>query len=164
MTAPRATAGSFETERLQLRGFTDTESDARLLFDLDSDPEVMRYLGPFKMPNIEDYRERLRAVWLPYYTTHPGEGFWAITEKATGTFAGWIFVRAATEYKFATEAGFMRPSEQELGYRLRRAAWGRGYATEASLALLRLAYANPAVTAVFAAALVSNRASTRVME
>jgi RimJ/RimL family protein N-acetyltransferase len=140
------------------------ETDAQLLFELDSDPEVMRYLGPFKLPNIDAYHDRLRTVWLPYYTTHQGEGFWAITERATDAFAGWIFLRSATEYKFATEAGFTRPSELELGYRLRRAAWGRGLAAEASHALIQHAFANPGVTAVVATALMPNRASTRVME
>ena len=73
-------------------------------------------------------------------------------------------MRAATEYKFAAEAGFIRPSELELGYRLRHAVWGRGFATEASHALVRLAFSDSRVTAVVATALVPNGASTRVME
>jgi RimJ/RimL family protein N-acetyltransferase len=72
--------------------------------------------------------------------------------------------RPATDYKFAAEAGWTRPTDLELGYRLRRAAWGRGFATEASAALVRLALADPSVTSIVAAALVPNRASTRVME
>ena len=70
----------------------------------------------------------------------------------------------AAEYTFAKEAGWTRPTEVELGYRLRRAAWGKGFATEGSLALVRLCLADPAVTGVVAAALLPNRASWRVME
>jgi [ribosomal protein S5]-alanine N-acetyltransferase len=164
MTAPSTAPGFLETERLRLRGFMDTESDAQLLFELDSDPEVMRYIGPFAMPTVEAYRERIRTVWLPYYTSHPTAGFWAINEKATDRFVGWVFVRPATDYKFAAEAGWFCPYEIELGYRLKRAEWGRGLATEASAALVRLAFTDPSVTAVVATALAPNRASTRVME
>jgi RimJ/RimL family protein N-acetyltransferase len=164
MTSPATASCVLETARLSLRGFADCDADIQLLFDLDSDPEVMRYLGPFRMAGVEAYRERMRTVWLPYYSKHPTEGFWAITEKTTGAFAGWIFLRAATEYKFAVEAGWSRPSDLEIGYRLKRSAWGRGLATDASRALVRRAFAEPSVTSVVASALVPNRASTRVME
>jgi len=164
MSAPATATGTIETEHLRLRGFTDTEADARLLFEVDSDPEVMRFIGPFAMPTIEAYRERIRTVWLPYYASHPPRGWWALFEKATNEFAGWVFVRPATDYRFAAEAGWTRPTDLELGYRLRRAAWGRGLATEASALLVKLALADPDVTCVVSCALVPNRASTRVME
>ncbi len=152
-----------ETDRLLLRRFTDTDADAELLFELDSDQEVMRYIGAFGLPNVAAYRERIRTVWMPYYA-HPPRQFVAAMEKATGAFLGWFFLRPATDYKFAAEAGWTRSTDLELGYRLRRAAWGRGLATEAAAALVKLALAGPEVTGVVAAALVTNRASWRVME
>ena len=124
----------------------------------------MRFIGPFGMPTVEAYRERIRTVWLPYYSPHSSRGFWAIIEKNTEQFAGWCFLRPAIDYKFAAEAGWTRPCDLELGYRLRRAIWVRGLATEASAALVHRALADPAVTCVVAAALVSNRGSRRVME
>ena len=154
---------TIETDRLALRRFTDTDADAELAFELDSDPEVMRYIGPFGLPDAAAYRERIRTVWLPQ-DVGPARGVRAAFEKATGAFVGWIFLRPSTLYKFAAEAGWTRASELELGYRFRRAAWGRGLATEASAALVKLALADPEVTAVVAAALVTNRASWRVME
>lgn len=159
-TAP----GVLETDRLRLRGFADSDADAHLLFELDSDPEVMRFIGPFGLPTVEAYRERIRTVWLPYYAPHSARGCWAIVEKATDQFAGWVFLRPAVDYKFAAEAGWTRATDLELGYRLRRAVWGRGIATEAARLLMTRALADPAVTGVVAAALVPNRASTRVME
>jgi [ribosomal protein S5]-alanine N-acetyltransferase len=152
-----------ETERLVLRQFTDTEADAELLFELDSDPEVMRYIGPFGLPTVGAYHERLRTVWLPSYA-HSPRGFGAAIEKVTGQFIGWFFLRAAPDYKFAAEAGWTRASDLELGYRLRRTAWGRGLATEGAAALVRRAFDEPDVTGVVSAALVPNRASWRVME
>ncbi len=152
-----------ETERLTLRRFTDTDADAELVFELDSDPEVMRYIGPFTLPSVAAYRQRIRDVWLPQYT-HLGRGCLATFEKASRAFVGWFFVRPSPAYMFAAEAGWTRSSDLELGYRLRRSAWGRGLATEASATLVRLALADPEVTCVVAAALITNRASWRVME
>ncbi|MBX9623443.1 MAG: GNAT family N-acetyltransferase [Gemmataceae bacterium] len=153
-----------ETDRLVLRRFADTDADAALLVDLDSDPEVMRYIRPFAPYTADDYRDRIRTVYLAQYAAHPARGVFAAHEKAAGDFVGWFIFRTATEYRFAAEAGWTRPSDVELGYRLRRAAWGRGLATEGSKALVASAGADPEVTCVVSCALVPNRASTRVME
>ena len=154
---------TLETERLRFRPFTDSDADAELAFELDLDPEVMRYIGPFVLPDVAAYRERIRTAWLPQ-DVGPARGVRAAIEKATGAFVGWIFLRPANLYKFAAEAGWTRETDLELGYRFRRAAWGRGFATEAAAALVKLALADPEVTAVVAAALVTNRGSWRVME
>jgi len=154
---------TFETERLLLRPFTDSEADAERAFELDSDPEVMRYIGPHGVPSAAAYRERIRDVWLPQ-CTGPTCGVFASFEKSTGAFVGWFFLRPAPVYRFAAEAGWDRPTDLELGYRTRRAVWDRGLATEAAGALVRAALAAPDVTAVVAAALVTNRGSWRVME
>jgi [ribosomal protein S5]-alanine N-acetyltransferase len=153
-----------ETDRLILRQFTDTEEDGALLLDLDSDPEVMRYIGPFALGGVEAYRERMRTNWLAYYTTHPARGFWAVIEKSTNQFIGWFLLRPSTDYRFAAAAGWTRPTDLELGYRLRQSAWGRGLATEVATELVKMALDDPEVTSVVACELVPNRASTRVME
>ncbi|MCI0700292.1 MAG: GNAT family N-acetyltransferase [Planctomycetia bacterium] len=161
MTEPADTSILLETQRLVLRRFT--ESDAPLLFELDSDPEVMRFVGKFGLPSVEAYRERIRDVWMPY-SAHPARGFWAVIEKASREFIGWIVLRPAPDYRFATQAGWTRASDLELGYRLRRSAWGRGLATEVAKELVCSALEDPAVTCVVAAALITNRASIRVLE
>ena len=63
-------------------------------------------------------------------------------EKSTGDFLGWFHLRPAPD------GG--RPSEPELGYRLRRSAWGKGYATEGSRALIRKAFAELGAERVYA--------------
>jgi len=151
-----------ETDRLVLRQFG--EDDAAALFLLDSDPEVMRYVGPqFALPDEAAYRERIRNYFQPYYVRGQHFGFWAAEEKATGRFVGWFHLRPAPDYRFAREAGF-RDGEFDIGFRLIRSMWGNGYATEVTRALLARGFGHPAVEAVVACALVGNRASCRVLE
>jgi RimJ/RimL family protein N-acetyltransferase len=142
-----------ETERLILRQFTSDDVDN--LVALDGDPAVMRYItgGP------PTPRETLEHDHLPYYLEcyerYEGYGFWAAIEKSTGEFLGWFHFRP---YEGAPE------DEPELGYRLRRSAWGKGYATEGSRALIRKGFAELGVRRVVAFAFEENVASTRVME
>ncbi|MCI0683751.1 MAG: GNAT family N-acetyltransferase [Gemmataceae bacterium] len=149
------------TDRLILRDIA--EADAPLLFDLDSDPEVMRYIGPRPASDAAGYRDRTRTVYLPQQA-HPWHGVRIVLERARGEFLGWVFVRPAPGAKSARELGWTRPDEVEVGYRYRRSAWGRGIATEAATPLVQIALADPATTAVVACALAGNAASLRVLE
>jgi RimJ/RimL family protein N-acetyltransferase len=149
------------TNRLILRDIT--ESDAELLFDLDSDPEVMRYIGPRPAADVASYRERTRTVYMPVQA-HLWHGVRIVLDRASGEFLGWVFVRPATDSKYAREICWTRPDEVEVGYRYRRSAWGRGVATEAATPLVHIALADPATTAVVACALASNAGSLRVLE
>jgi len=149
------------TDRLTLRDIT--EADADLLFDLDSDAEVMRYIGPRPAPDVAWYRERTRTVYMPVQA-HPWHGVRIVVDRASGEFLGWVFVRPATASLHAREIGWTRPDEVEVGYRYRRCVWGRGVATEAAAPLVQIALADPATTAVVACALESNAASLRVLE
>ena len=150
-----------ETPRLVLRRFT--EDDADNLFALDGDPEVMRYIGPFRLDGPDAYREQIRTRILPYYARYAGYGSWAAAAKGGGAFLGWFHLRPGLDSRFAAEAGY-RAGDVELGYRFLRAAWGRGYATEGACALVRRAFAEPETTRVVASALSGNVASLRVME
>lgn len=149
------------TERLVLRDVS--EEDAKLLFDLDSDTEVMRYIGSRPADDAVWYRERIRKVYLSQQE-HPWHGVRMVHDRRSGEFLGWVFIRPATGYKFAIEIGWTLPDEVEVGYRFRRSAWGRGIATEAATVLVRIALADPATTAVVACALAGNARSLRVLE
>ena len=150
-----------ETPRLALRRFT--EDDADNLFALDGDPEVMRYIGPFRLASPGAYREQIRTRILPYYARYAGYGSWAAVEKAGGAFLGWFHLRPAMDSRFAAEAGY-RPGDVDLGYRFLRAAWGKGYATEGACPLVAKAFAEPETACLVASALIGNGASIRVME
>ncbi len=140
-----------ETERLLLRRFTEADLDA--LCELDGDPAVMRFLtGGVPTPRAVVEREILPAFLDSY--APPGFGVWAAIEKASGEFLGWLSLRPSEG----------RPSEAVLGYRLRRAAWGRGYATEGARALLHHGFAALGLERVVASTYEANHASRRVME
>jgi len=142
-----------ETERLVLRRFT--ESDADDLFDLDADPEVMRYVNGGRATPRDEIEEHILPRFLRYYERFEGFGFWAAIEKSSGEFLGWFHFRPR-------EGG--SPEEAELGYRLKRSAWGKGYATEGARALIRKGFTEPGVRRVFAETMAVNTASRRVME
>jgi RimJ/RimL family protein N-acetyltransferase len=142
-----------ETTRLLLRRFTAADVDH--LYHLDSDPEVMRYLsGGTPTPRAVIAGEILPR-FLREYERHEGFGYWAAIEKATGEFVGW--------FAFHPRNGG-NPREVELGYRLRKAAWGKGYATEGALALIRKGFTDQGVRRVRATTYEHNAASRRVME
>lgn len=150
-----------ETERLLLRELV--ADDAALLLALDSDPEVMRYIGVAPPPTIAAYADLIRDRFRPWYEQYPGCGVWAAHERAGGRFIGWAYLRPARYYRFRVEVGF-EPNDAELGYRLMRSAWGRGHATELARPLVEQALNELGASRVVACALATNRASIRVME
>jgi RimJ/RimL family protein N-acetyltransferase/uncharacterized damage-inducible protein DinB len=141
-----------ETERLVLRAFT--MSDLDLVVELDGDPDVMHYITGGRPNSREELETDFLPAWLSYYDRYPAYGFWAAIEKATGEFLGWFHLRPPPGRP---------PDEPELGYRLRKAAWGKGYATEGSRALLQLAFTELDASRVTAETMAVNTASRRVM-
>ena len=104
-----------ETQRLALRRFTMADVDN--LAGLDADPDVMHYITGGMPTARDEIEDEILLEFLRYYEHLAGYGFWAAIEKATGEFLGWFHFRPR-------EGG--GPDEAELGYRLRRVAWGQG--------------------------------------
>ncbi len=151
-----------ETERLVLRPFTAV--DAGRLFELDSDPEVIRFTPEAGQP--PDYtviQTRILPKFLTYYEKYEGYGVWAALEKSSQKFIGWFFFRPAVEAPYFNPV-LANPTDVELGYRLRKAAWGKGYATEGAKGLIIKGFSDLGVQRVVSVALVANIASIRVLE
>jgi len=142
-----------ETERLVLRQFT--LADEENLFNLDHDPDVMRYINGGRPTPRQEVAEEILPAFLGYYDRFAGYGFWAAIEKSTGDFLGWFHFRPP----FGTD-----PAEPELGYRLVKSAWGKGYSSEGSVALIHKGFTEFGVRRVFATTMMVNVASWRVME
>ena len=141
-----------KSRRLYLREFQ--LDDDRLIHELDSDPEVMRFITKGVPTPLEQIQKEILPRILSYYSRIPPEGCWAAHIAATDEFVGWFHLRADR----------LEPDEMELGYRLKRYFWGHGLATEGSLALLNQAFGNWGHTRVCARTLARNLASRRVME
>ncbi len=141
-----------ETSRLVLRRLTT--DDAENLFELDCDPEVMRYLTGGIPHTREEIVGRELPRYLSYYRRYSDYGFWAAIERTTGEFLGWFHFHPYRD----------SPEEIELGYRLKRSAWGKGYATEGSRALIEKGFTQLGVHKVVADTLAANVRSRRVME
>jgi RimJ/RimL family protein N-acetyltransferase len=142
-----------ETPRLSLRQFTANDVDN--LFDLDSDPEVMRYLtGGKPTPRAEIQNQKI-PFHLAVYELLDRLGTWAAELTATGEFLGWFHFRPGPDADI---------TNVDLGYRLRKSAWNKGYATEGSRALIEMGFTELGVQRVFAHTMTVNSASRHVME
>ena len=142
-----------ETQRLLLRRFTLADADD--LVSLDAHPDVMRFVTGGVPTSREEIENEVLPAFLSYYQRYEGFGFWVAAEKATGEFLGWFHFRPRPDAV---------PGEIELGYRLRKSACGKGYATEGSRALIGKGFSEFGVQRVVAEAMAVNTASRRVME
>lgn len=129
-----------------------TPEDLDHLVQLDSDPEVMRYITGGQPTPRALYVDLLLPRMLSA-ATRPGLGFFVI-EDAGGEFMGWAHLRN-DRYE---------PAWAEIGYRLARRWWGRGLATAASRQLMDRAFDALGFDTVSARTVQSNLPSRRVME
>ena len=139
----------FETPRLFLRRFTET--DAPLIYKLNSDPEVLKYLHEPVLESEAQAKDILTNVILPQYNKNLGR--WAIHTKSDYEFIGWCGL------KYIEETGII-----DLGYRLLKTAWGRGYATEAAQYTLIYALRDLKIESITGTAHIENIASIKVLE
>ena len=142
-----------ETPRLVLRQFT--ENDVDNLFNLNSDPEVMRYLTGGRSTPREEIRDEILPFHLGVYGRLDRLGTWAAESSVTREFLGWFHFRPGRDSAI---------TNIELGYRLRRPAWNKGYATEGSRAVIDLGFTELGVERVFAHTMTLNAASRHVLE
>ena len=141
-----------ETPRLALRQFT--EDDVANLFDLNNDPQVMRYITGGRPTPLEELRDEVIPFHLAVYERLDRLGTWA-AESAAREFLGWFHFRPGPGADI---------SNVDLSYRLRRSAWNKGYATEGSRALIRMGFTDLGVERVFGHTMTVNAASRRVLE
>jgi len=143
-----------QTQRLTLRQFT--EDDADNLYELNSDPEVMRYLTGGRPTSREVIRDEVIPFHLAVYERLDRLGTWAAASRATGAFLGWFHFRPGADADI---------TNIDLGYRLRRSAWNKGYATEGSRALINMGFTDlGGVERVYAHTMAVNAASRSVLE
>ncbi|MFM9985790.1 MAG: GNAT family N-acetyltransferase [Flavobacteriales bacterium] len=142
-----------ETPRLFMREFE--EADAALIFELDSDPEVHRFLGNKPIKEFTQAEEVIHLIRKQYAERKIGR--WAVFLKENEQFIGWA------GYKLNTEEinGFI--NFYDLGYRFQKKFWGQGYASESARHLLDWGLKNLDPERIYAMTHKENEASRRVL-
>lgn len=140
-----------ETNRLILRQWR--EEDIALFAEMNADPEVMEYL-PKCLTSDENMDFYLRIV---SELETCGYGLYAVELRETGEFIGYTGF-----HRFDFQADFSPGIE--IGWRLARRHWGRGYATEAARACIEYARTHDLFGEIYSFTAVCNRRSERVMQ
>jgi RimJ/RimL family protein N-acetyltransferase len=147
----RGAVAELSTERLLLRPWR--AADRAPFAALNADPEVMRHFpAPLTREQSDAFADRIEASFA-----HQGWGLWAVEVRDGGEFIGFT--------------GLARPSFDahftpaiEIGWRLARGAWGRGYATEAARAAAAFGFETLAAEELVSFTAVANTRSRAVME
>jgi RimJ/RimL family protein N-acetyltransferase len=140
------------TERLGLVPLADEHLAFEI--ELDSDPEVMRYITGRALSRVEVERTHRRRLAAAHEV--PGLGFWA--GFADDKFIGWWILRPPNGPDQPRIAG-----EADLGYRLLRRHWRHGYASEGARRLIRYAFEEVGLDRIFAQTMAANAASRASM-
>lgn len=143
-----------ETNRLILKEILLTYIEG--MFELDSDPEVHKYLGNNPVKEKGKIIDVINFIRQQYNDN--GIGRWAIIEKKTNEFIGW------TGLKYVTELTNNHKNYYDLGYRLRRKYWEKGIATESAKASLDYAFEKLNAKEVYAMADSKNDGSNKILK
>ncbi len=145
------------SERLKFR-LMDI-NDAQALWAIDQDPEVMKYLNGGTPTSMEVVNSTFIPRMEKYRDNDKGWGIWQVSDKVTDEYLGWVLIRPMS---FFTDSPNF--TDLELGWRFFQSTWGKGYATEAAIAIKEAVVANSDVTHVSALAVADNLASVGVMK
>ena len=146
-----------ETERLILRDLLETDVDG--IFELDSDPIVHKYLGNNPIKTKEKAAKIIQFVQQQYKNL--GIGRFAAIEKSSGDFIGWSGLKLNTGEKEALNG---KTEFYDIGYRFIPRYWGKGYATESSLAIMDFGFNQLKIKTICGAAETANLASNKVLQ
>jgi RimJ/RimL family protein N-acetyltransferase len=137
-----------ETERLYLREFNI--EDAENFFNLNLDPDVIKYTADNSFENIEDAR-----VFIEQYDHYKKHGFgrWAVIRIFDNEFLGWCGLKYTESL-----------DEYDIGFRFFKKYWNHGYATEAAKACIVLGFEKYSMREIVGRAMTENFGSIRVLE
>jgi ribosomal-protein-alanine N-acetyltransferase len=140
-----------DTARLKLRHWSP--ADLAAFATMNADPVVMQFMPQRLSREASD----AAATAAQAYIDREGFGLWAVEVRGGPAFVGYVGLQVPS-----FEAPFTPCVE--IGWRLARAAWGHGYATEAARACLRHAFGALALPEVLAFTVPANLRSQAVMQ
>ena len=146
-----------ETERLILRDVLETDVDG--MFELDSSPIVHKYLGDKPIKTKDQAIHIIQFIHQQYKNL--GIGRFAAIEKSSGDFIGWSGLKLNTGEKEALNG---KTEFYDIGYRFIPRYWGKGYATESSLAALDYGFNKLQIKTMCGAAEIENIASNKILQ
>ena len=142
---------SLRTERLLLRPWRD--QDLAAFATMSADAQVMEFLPPLAEPEAcAAWAARLTAHWRDH-----GFGRWVVELPGEASFIGVVGLAWISYQAHFTPA-------VEIAWRLLRAYWGRGYATEAARATLDYGFNKLGLAEIVAVTVPANLRSRQVME
>jgi len=142
-----------ETHRLRLREWG--EGDGERFYSIMNKPAVMRHLGGVQdRPGWDAAVERLMG-----YQRDFGHTFWLVERKSDGELLGFCGLKRVN-----SPGGERLGGQFEIGWRLRESAWGQGYAKEAAIASLDLAFDHLDAPHVVALTIAANVESQGLMK
>ncbi|MDE0536885.1 GNAT family N-acetyltransferase [Tenacibaculum sp. L6] len=146
-----------ETERLILREFRKSETEG--IFELDSNPEVHKYLGNNPITTYKQAEDIITFFEEQY--KERGIGRFAAFEKESGEFIGWSGLKLNTGEKEELN-GFT--DFIDIGYRFIPRFWGKGYASESAFACLDFGFKEMNYDIIYGAADVENIGSNKILQ
>lgn len=146
-----------ETERLILRDILVSDIDG--MFELDSNADVHKYLGEQPIQTKEEAAQIIAYIHQQYRDL--GIGRFAAIEKASGNFIGWSGLKLNTGEKEMLNG---HRNFYDIGYRFIPKYWGKGYATESSLAAMKYGFETMNLSIIYGAALTENIASNIILQ
>lgn len=144
-----------ETKHLILREIV--VADTVKMFQLDSDPLVHKYLGNKPIRCMGKARAYIDYIRMQYDTY--GIGRWAAIEKSSGDWIGWTGLKMNFEEEMNGHRNFY-----DIGYRFMPQYWGKGYATESSIAARDYFFKHYPKDKLCGLAEIEHKASCRVLE
>lgn len=144
-----------ETERLILRELLP--ADAVGMFALDSNPNVLQYLGIQPITTLEECRKSIRMVRDQYERN--GIGRWAVLLKDTYEFIGWAGLKLVDEMTINNHR-----NHYDLGYRFIEKYWRQGYGYEAAQAIVNYGFQTLKINKIHAYLDPKNIASKKILE
>lgn len=138
-----------ETQRLRLRLFT--YDDLQIMYELNTDPDVIKYADT-AVKDMQEAKQRLEQGPLADYQKY-GYGRFAVELKSTGKVIGFCGIKYLPEIELP-----------EVGYRYLKEYWGRGIGTEAALACVDFARTDLKISKLVALIIPENIASIKLAE
>ncbi len=142
----------FQSQRLGFRKWTT--ADTTPMAALNADPEVMEFFPSTQTKEQTlDFLKRVNQQFKDY-----GHCWYAVDTLADGDFIGFIGLA------WNTQEGLDFTPSAEIGWRLKKAAWGKGYATEGAKRCLQYGFEELKLPEIYSFTATVNKRSEKVMQ